>query len=226
LLGHQSITQRFVAENPGPFHFTLIPVDSRLEEVEVSTGYQQLQKKHLTGSVDFVDNELFNRRVGASVLERLENITTGLSYATPNENHVDNPHGILIRGRNSIHSNVAPLIVVDNFPYDGDIENLNPNDVEDITILKDAAAAAQWGARAGNGVIVITTKRGRTTTPTIAINANTTFQGRPDIYAISRISTKDFIELERLHFENGFYNSALNATVTPPPLTPVVELLA
>ena len=54
-------------------------------------------------------------------------------------------------------SNDQPLIVLDYFPYDGDIENINPNDIDSVTVLKDAAAASIWGVRAGNGVIVIIT---------------------------------------------------------------------
>lgn len=59
-------------------------------------------------------------------------------------------------GLSTINASTAPLIVVDNFPYEGDINNINPNDVGSITIFKDAAAASIWGARSGNGVIVIT----------------------------------------------------------------------
>ena len=186
----------------------------RLDEVVVSTGYQTLSKRHTTGSFDYVGNTLLNRRIGADVLERLENITTGLSYATPGESSFGNPGRILIRGRNSIYSNVAPLVVVDNFPYDGDIGNLNPNDVESVTILKDAAAAAQWGARAGNGVIVITTKRGVSARPNVAFNANATVQGRPDLHAVPTISSADYIELERYHFDRGYYDGDLSA-ITP-----------
>ncbi len=65
----------------------------------------------------------------------------------------------LIRGFSTIFSNNSPLIIVDNFPFPGDINDINPNDIESITFLKDAAAASIWGARAANGVIVITTKK-------------------------------------------------------------------
>lgn len=64
----------------------------------------------------------------------------------------------MIRGISTINGPKSPLIVVDNFPYEGDISNINPNMVESITVLKDASAASIWGARAANGVIVITTK--------------------------------------------------------------------
>ncbi len=122
--------------------------------VQGSTGFQVIDKKH-PGSFDVISNDLINRRVSVDILSCIENLTPGVSFRNPND-------GLLIRGRNSIFSNVSPLIVVDNFPYDGDLNNINPNNVESITILKDAAAAAIWGARAGNGVIVITTKRGKT----------------------------------------------------------------
>jgi TonB-dependent SusC/RagA subfamily outer membrane receptor len=99
-----------------------------------------------------------NLSTGASVrdvLSRLEDVTSGLIF---NRNVEGNTNDISIRGRSTIFGNARPLIVIDNFPYDGDINNINPNDVESVTVLKDAAAASIWGARAGNGVIVITTK--------------------------------------------------------------------
>ncbi|MBN8666757.1 MAG: SusC/RagA family TonB-linked outer membrane protein [Chitinophagales bacterium] len=192
--------------------------------VRGNTGYGVIDRDH-PGSFDVIDNKLLNRRVSTSIMERIENLTPGLSFETPSEPRGDNPYGILIRGRNSIFSSVAPLIVVDNFPFDGNINTINPNDIEAITILKDAASAARWGARAGNGVIVITTKRGASSQPRININSNFTFQGRPDLSKKPRIGTDDYIELEKWLFDQGFYDGDINNTFQRPPLTPVVELL-
>ncbi|ULT28217.1 TonB-dependent receptor plug domain-containing protein [Sphingobacterium sp. E70] len=80
---------------------------------------------------------------------------TGLQFDNRNRSAQLN-----IRGLNSFSgANIAPLIVVDNFPFEGSLDQINPNDVESVTLLKDAAATSIWGARAGNGVIVITTKK-------------------------------------------------------------------
>ena len=114
-----------------------------------------------TGSFVQVDNKLLNRRVRTNILDRLEGVTSGLLF-NKNSLTANEKLGITIRGRNTLDDKVSadPLIVLDNFPYDGDISNINPNDIESITVLKDAAAASIWGARSGNGVIVITTKKG------------------------------------------------------------------
>lgn len=213
----------------GKSDLATVVVKMKIKEGEAvtvySTGYQEVRPNQATGSFAHVNKELLNRRVSTNILERIENLTTGVSFATPNEPTSNNPYAILIRGRNSIFSNVAPLIVVDNFPYDGNINNINPNDIEGITILKDAAAAAVWGARAGNGVIVITTKRGTSSKPRLNINSNLSYTGKPDLYKKPRISTDDYIELEKWLFDQGYYNAEINNAVLRPPLTPVVELL-
>src|SRR5690606_14868355 len=151
---------------------SLEPLENQLEEVEVvSTGYQQLPKERATGSFVQIDNALLNRRVGSNVLDRLADVTPGLIF----NNGKGAAAQMRIRGQNTIHSDARVLVIVDNFPYEGDLNNINPNDVESITVLKDAAAASIWGARAGNGVIVITTKKAGSQGGTqIEANLNTT----------------------------------------------------
>eukprot|EP01133_Synstelium_polycarpum_P009984 gene9984-11656_t len=119
----------------------------RLEEVQiVSTGYQNIPKERATGSFVLVDSALLNRRVSTNILDRLDGVTSGLIF-TNNRNHQFGQSNIEIRGRATLFSNPDPLIILDNFPYDGDLSNINPNDIENVTILKDAAAASAWGAR-------------------------------------------------------------------------------
>ncbi|MBS9525971.1 SusC/RagA family TonB-linked outer membrane protein [Litoribacter alkaliphilus] len=193
-----------------------------LEEVEVlSTGYQQLPKERATGSFVHVDRELVERRVSTGILERLEDVTSGLIF-----NRRGGPGDqINIRGRSTLFANSQPLIIVDNFPYDGDIQNINPNDVESITVLRDAAAASIWGAQAGNGVIVITTKMGRKgQQPTVSINSNSTFGERPDAFYQPMMSTSEVIGMERELFGRNYYNNQLT-NINRPPLTPGVEAL-
>src|SRR5262249_52705174 len=123
---------------------------SALKDVEVivSTGYQDIPKERVTGSFVKLDNELLNRKISTNILDRIYEITSGLTQS--NNSAIPS---LLIRGLSTINSGNSPLIVVDNFPYEGNLNNLNPNDVESITVLKDAAAASIWGVRAGNGVI-------------------------------------------------------------------------
>lgn len=188
----------------------------------VSTGYQTLPKERATGSFVKIGNDLLNRKVSTSILDRLEGVSSGVLF---DRRDPANPK-IQIRGLYTLTSTIAqPLIVVDNFPYEGDINNFNPNDVESITILKDAAAASIWGAKAGNGVIVISTKKGHfDQKPVISFNSNLTILDKPDLFALPQIPASDFIDLERFLFDKGFYNAAINSTRRP--LTPVVEILA
>ena len=208
-----------------PINILLEETSRTLDSVLVSTGYQRIPKERATGSFGLVNNELINRSVSTSVLTRIENITPGVLF---NKGDAANTDALLIRGRSTIYANAAPLIVVDNFPYDGDINNINPNDVESITILRDAAAASIWGARAGNGVIVITTKKGTAAAPKLVLNTNTSFIEKPDLFNIHSISSADYINLEKTLFEKGYYaNDELydSWNFGHPPLTPVVELL-
>ncbi|PRD54700.1 SusC/RagA family TonB-linked outer membrane protein [Sphingobacterium gobiense] len=200
---------------------SLEPLENQLEEVEVvSTGYQQLPKERATGSFVQIDNELLNRRVGSNVLDRLADVTPGLIF----NNGKGAAAQMRIRGQNTIHSDARVLVIVDNFPYEGDINNINPNDVESITVLKDAAAASIWGARAGNGVIVITTKKaGNQGGTQIEANVNTTVGHTPDLHYQPLMSSADFIEIERMLFDRGFYTNYENS-VSKTPLNPAVEL--
>lgn len=174
-----------------------------------ATGYQNLPKERATGSFVQVDNELYNRKVGASVLDRLDGVTSGLVF-NKNLTSQYGQSSISIRGRSTILGNAEPLIVVDNFPYTGDINSLNPNDIESVTVLRDAAAASIWGTRAGNGVIVITTKKGKAgQRPAIAFNTNVTYAEKPNLFYTPQMSNADYVEAERFLFNKGAYNTYL-----------------
>jgi len=191
-----------------------------LEEVQISSGYQTLPKERATGSFAHISNKVFNQQLGPNVLSRLPAIANGLIA----DNSTSSGR-LMIRGLSTIQGNKEPLIVVDNFPYDGDLKNINPNDVENITILKDAAAASIWGARASNGVIVITTKKGRFNQAlTVNFSSNITQTNEPNLGYIRQMATADFIDVEELLYGKGYYASRINS-VAKPPLTPVVELL-
>lgn len=201
---------------------------SQLEDVAVSvnTGYQTIPKERATGSFVTVSNKLFNRRISSDVLSRIQDIVPGVFF---NPYSPNTRTGINIRGQSSVSSLVSqdPLIVVDNFPYEGDLSNLNPNDVDNITVLKDAAAASIWGARAANGVIVITTKNGHYNQKLrIETNMNITIVNKPNFEkALGYVGSKDFIGIERYLFGRGFFNSTLSNTNSFPAVSPVVEIL-
>lgn len=195
----------------------------KLEEVNVvSTGYQILPKERSTGSFEKVDPILFNRSVTRDVLGRLDGIVSGLYFSkVPGNNDIN------LRGLSTLTSSTTPLIVLDNFPYDGDLANINPNDIESITVLKDAAAASIWGARSANGVIVITTKNGKYGQPlTLQFNSSIAMQAKPSLLKDQRfISSRDYIDLERNLFDNAFYDYDLTDVYSRPLVSPIVEIL-
>lgn len=206
-LGYKEESVRYSLSEHGPFRIVLSEDAETLEEVLINTGYQSIPKERATGSFGHIGPELLNRSVSPDVLTRLENLSPGLLF-----NHGDaaNTDAFLIRGRSTINGEAQPLIVLDDFPYDGDLGNINPNDIESVSILRDAAAASIWGARAGNGVIVLTTKKGRTAAPQVELKSNVTFTPRPDLYNIHQMLAPDRVELERFLFENGRYASAVD----------------
>lgn len=200
----------------------LAPQARVLEEVMVSTGYQQLPKERATGSFSFIDNQTFNEQVGADVMSRLEAVANSVQV---DRTSLPSSDRLMVRGLNSISGPTEPLIVLDNFPYEGNLENINPNDIENITILKDAAAASIWGARAGNGVIILTTKKGDAWQPLrIAFNSNVRISNQPDLFYVDKISSSDYIDVENMLFDAGYYAGDINDR-NRPALSPVVELL-
>lgn len=210
------------------FNIILQPAITNLNLVAInSTGYQKVPAERATGSFVNINNRTLNRRVGATILERLEGIASGIMFPNKHIPANSNEAYISIRGRSTILANAQPLVVVDNFPYAGDVNQINPNDIESISILKDAAAASIWGAFAGNGVIVITTKKGKYEQPLkVTVNSNFTVGARPDIfYNPAFLSSPSFTGIEKMLFEKGFYDDDLANNYSYPVISPVVELL-
>ncbi|WP_113653421.1 SusC/RagA family TonB-linked outer membrane protein [Pedobacter namyangjuensis] len=201
-------------------HF-LRPVTTELNEVTVNTGYQKVAKERATGSFSLVDNKTFNQQIGMDVLSRLEGITPALSV---DRRSLGTPT-IMVRGLSTLRGDRTPLIILDDFPYAGDLANLNPNDVESVTVLKDAAAASIWGAKAGNGVIVITTKKGNyNKAMQIDFNASGSINSTPTLNEYNNLNAADAIAVEQMLFGKGYYNSQESSTLRAP-FTPAVELM-
>ncbi|MBW8683741.1 SusC/RagA family TonB-linked outer membrane protein [Chitinophaga rhizophila] len=207
---------------------TMQPLITELSAVAVrSNGYQKIPQERATGSFVQIDNQLLNRRIGPTILERLENIASGLMFPNKNIPPYSTEAYISVRGRSTILANAQPLIVVDNFPYTGNINLLNPNDVENITILKDAAAASIWGAFSGNGVIVITTRKGKLNQALkVEANVNLTMGAKPDLYySRNFLPSSEYIPVEQYLFDKGYYDDDLLNDYSYPLISPVVELL-
>lgn len=122
--------------------------DNALDEVIV-TGYQDISKPKMTGSAVVITSDQLTDRYNADILSSLEGKVAGLSTYGGE---------LKVRGTSSLYAETSPLLVVDGLPMEGRLEDLNQFDIETINVLKDAAAAAIYGARASNGVIVVTTK--------------------------------------------------------------------
>ena len=159
-----------------------------IEEV-VAVGYGTARRKDISGSVSTVKMEDSPVSIAPMInaLESLKGTVTGLNIGTVNSAG-DTPD-ILIRGQNSISGSNSPLIVLDGVIFMGSVGDINPNDIATIDILKDASSAAVYGSRASNGVIMITSKKGKTAKPTIRLNTYAgidTWQQKPKLMSPER----------------------------------------
>ncbi|MBL1410828.1 SusC/RagA family TonB-linked outer membrane protein [Sphingobacterium faecale] len=170
----------------------LIAVSEEVNEVSVvvNTGYQRLPKDRSSGSFGRASVAIMkDRNYSTDILRQLDGLVPGLTV-----NGAPGADPVLIRGLTSINANRSPLVVVDGLPLD-DISALNVQDVEDVTVLKDATAASIWGARAANGVIVITTKSGTASGKMkVEYNGYVNFQGRPDYKYNRMMSSAQFVK--------------------------------
>lgn len=231
-IGYQPLEYKLGDKKTGIF-IVLTKSVTKLKEVDIilNTGYQNLPKERATGSFEKIDNKLFNRSVGTNVLSRLDGISSSiffnkLSLPTNFNTRTDFtnvPYDVSIRGKSSLLSS-TPLVVVDNFPYDGNVNNINPNDVESITILKDAAAASIWGTRAGNGVIVIKTKTGKFDQPLkVSLNSNASIAQKPNFFYLPIMKSSDFIDIEEFLYKEGAYEDRFQDMWSV--FSPVVQIL-
>jgi TonB-dependent starch-binding outer membrane protein SusC len=160
-------TQEVPVAGRSAIDITLAGDVTALTEVVV-IGYGELQKKDVTGSIVAIDTKDFNRGVIASPQDLLVGKVAGLQV-TSNNGAPGSGSTIRIRGGSSLKASNDPLIVIDGFPVDNSVisgspnalATINPNDIESFTVLKDASATAIYGSRASNGVIIITTKKGK-----------------------------------------------------------------
>ena len=150
---------REVAITPGEMIIELTSNSTALDEVVV-VAYGTASKESLTGSVAIVNDRDIERRPVTSVTQALEGMAPGVQVNGSTGTPGDSP-SILIRGINSVNGTTAPLYVVDGVVWSGNYNDLNPNDVESISVLKDAASCALYGSKGANGVVLITTKRGK-----------------------------------------------------------------
>lgn len=168
-----------------PLKITLREDAQSLEEVVV-IGYGSVKKKDITGSVATVDADALVAVPVASAVEALQGKLAGVQITTT-EGSPDAEMKIRVRGGGSITQSNDPLYIVDGFPVDN-ISDIPTTDIEDITVLKDASSTAIYGSRGANGVILITTKKGKSGKPRINVNANFTVANATRLYDMLNLS--------------------------------------
>jgi len=152
----------------------------QLQEVVV-VGYGEQEFRDLTGAISGVKIEEQENLPNTNLIQAMRGTMAGVNVT--DNGRPGSSGNILVRGQNSIGANNDPLIILDGAIFNGNFADINQNDVASIDVLKDASATAIYGARAANGVILITTKRGTSTKPTFSFNTYTGFQAygrRPD----------------------------------------------
>lgn len=204
-------TQKVSVDGKDFIEIKLAEANTAIDEVVV-TGYQNIKQRKNTSSVAKIEAKDFKQAGVASVDQMLMGQIAGVQ-TTPVSGAPGTPAKIRIRGTASLSGSQDPLWVLDGMPLEGtnlpsmkdeNIDNLvnsslaglNPNDIADITILKDAAATAIYGARAANGVIVITTKKGKKGNMTVNFNTNLSVVMRPDFDKLNLLSSNEKVDLE------------------------------
>jgi len=193
---------------------------SQLKDVEiVSTGYQRLSRERSAGSYAKPDMDVLqNRSSSMNIAQRLDGLIPGLAV-----NNAPGTETLLIRGLTSINGTASPLFVVDGVVLDNaNISSINPNDVADITVLKDATAASIWGSNAANGVVVITTKKGSNSGKIkIDYDGFVNFQGKPQTDYLPALNSAQFIQAARDIFDPVLNTYAATTKFSPTTWKPV-----
>ena len=173
---------------------------SALDEV-VLVGYGSQLKREITGAVQTVDAEELKDLPVSQVTQKMQGRLAGVQIRQT----TGKPGGgmsVRIRGQVSVSGGSDPLYVVDGFPITGDISNMNPDEIEDITVLKDAASTSLYGSRAANGVILVTTKQGRLGKTGISFNTYTGVQTVPMRGRIQMMDAVEFAQFKKEYFED------------------------
>ncbi len=176
------VTEEIEIQERSVINIQLATSMTHLEQVVV-TGYQDIPKERVTGAISSISSQKIEERYTPNIMHNLEGRVAGLSTYGGKT---------IIRGTSSLYAETNPLLVVDGMPIEGKIEDLNPYDIESINILKDAASTAIYGARASNGIIVVTTKNARK-------------KGKVDIDFSTNIS---FFEKRNVDYAANFFMNA------------------
>lgn len=188
---------------------SIINVQLKSENIAVDevviVAYGTAKKESLTGAVSTVNSKSIESRPVSNVTGILEGKAAGVqvnnTYGEPGSDPT-----IRIRGFSSVNGSNAPLYVVDGVPYGGNVSDMNPQDIENITVLKDAASSALFGNRASNGVILITTKKGKSEGVGIRANINQGVYSR-GMKEYDRLGPDDYMETMWKGYRNNLMTS-------------------
>ena len=159
-VSYVGMVTQLVTITPGEMHIELTNSENSLDEVMV-VAYGTAKKSTYTGSATVVKADDINKVQTSNAVNALNGRVSGVQLNNASGQPGVSSPTIRIRGISSINAGNAPLYIVDGAPYDGDLNNISNQDIESMTVLKDAASNALYGARGANGVIVITTKKGK-----------------------------------------------------------------
>ena len=163
-----------------------------LDEVMV-VAYGTAKKSTFTGSASLLKSEKIEARPVTSVTSALLGATPGVQVAS-SSGQPGSDSNIYIRGLGSVSATNTPLIILNGMPYDQSISSINPSDIESMSVLKDASSAALYGARGGNGVILITTKTGNKDRMSVNVKVNQGFTNRQS-QDYERLGVKDYLKV-------------------------------
>ena len=164
--------QEIIVTNKSSFNIKLKEDTEVLDEVVV-VGYGTAKKKDLTGAVSSVKAEKLSAQAPRNVQDILRSNAAGLNIGIATDAKAD--ADLTVRGKGTLSAGSSPLIVLDGVIYEGNLSDITPEDIASLDVLKDASSAAVYGAKAANGVIAITTKKGAQGKPVINFNANISF---------------------------------------------------
>jgi TonB-linked SusC/RagA family outer membrane protein len=189
---------------------TLVEESIGLNEV-VAVGYGIAKKSDLTGSVVRADLEAFKESPNTNIGVALQGAVAGLNVGQTTS--AGQSPSISVRGRTSLSGSQNPLIVLDGMIFDGSLSEINPNDVASIDVLKDASSMAIYGAQAANGVIIVTTRKGKSDKPSFNYSASYTFQ---DADAMQFENRNEFIQKVRdVNFLNAYTEASGYTELNP-----------
>lgn len=155
-----------------PMHVVMVDDTKALDEVVV-IGYGSMKKKDLTGAINHISTDKLAKEKPATLQDILRGSAPGLNVTMTSD--AKGGGDLLVRGQRSLKGGNSPLIVLNGMVFQGDLSEINPIDIESVDILKDASSAAIYGAKSANGVVIITTKKGKEGKPTIRFDASVGF---------------------------------------------------